>query len=163
MSLRKTSIEAYKQITASGLLSRRRMEVYEILFHHGPLTAHGVVEFARSFAPSANQTSFNARLSELKRLGVVQEVGYKDDVVSGHKCILWDVNDQLPDASKLLRSGRVSSSDMGYRKALLDIEYEVQRRMLLKSTDDDHLVYATRAAIEKICKQLWEATCTQKQ
>ena len=71
--MRHTSIEAFNKIKEEGLLSRRKMEVYEILFRHGPLTAHEIVSIARDKYPQANQTGFNARLSELKEVGYINE------------------------------------------------------------------------------------------
>ena len=41
---RVTSREVYDQVKAEGLLSTRRFEVYDILFHHGPLTCGEVAE-----------------------------------------------------------------------------------------------------------------------
>ena len=93
---RQTSIAAYNKIKSDGLLSKRRLEVYQILYKFGPLTAHEVVNIARSKYPKANQTGFNARLSELRTMTVVDEVGEKADKVSGHLNILWDVNSNLP-------------------------------------------------------------------
>ena len=93
---RQTSIATYHQIEQEGLLSKRRLEVYQILFKYGPLTAHEIVDVARTKYPKANQTGFNARLSELKTLGVVSEVGAKKHEVSGKQNILWDVTSELP-------------------------------------------------------------------
>lgn len=93
---RKISLDAYNKIKENGLLSKRRLEVYHILFHNGPLTAHEVVAIARQNHPLSNQTSFNARLSELRNRGVVFEVGFKTNPVSLVENILWDVTDSLP-------------------------------------------------------------------
>ena len=104
--IRQTSIEAYNTIKENGLLSKRRWEVYDILFHHGPLTAHEVVQVARKQYPYANQTSFNARLSELKKEGVAIEVGSKTNEVSGVSNYLWDVTSGLPikyDKPKIIK------------------------------------------------------------
>ena len=96
MITRETSFEAYRTIRDNGLLSVRRFEVYEILFYHGPLTAHEVVKIARKRYPLANQTTFNARLSELKERGVVMNCGVKKNPVSGVDNLLWDVTAKLP-------------------------------------------------------------------
>ena len=96
MSVRSTSLEAYNMIKENGLLSKRKWEVYDILFRLGPLTAHEVVGVARENYPNANQTSFNARLSELVNLGCIEVVGEKINVTSGALNFLWDVNGRLP-------------------------------------------------------------------
>lgn len=93
---RQTSAEAYRKIKEEGLLSLRKMEVYQILYKYGPLTAHEIVSVARSKYPSANQTGFNARLSELKKVGCAIEVGEKVNAISGKKNYLWDVTSSVP-------------------------------------------------------------------
>ena len=93
---REISYEAYKIIKENGLLSERRFQVYDILYRHGPLTAHEIVSIARKKYPVANQTGFNARLSELKRMGAVIEVGEKLNKVSNCSNYLWDVTKNLP-------------------------------------------------------------------
>jgi len=91
-----TSKIAYKTIIENGLLSKRRLEVYQILLKYGPLTAYEIVEKARTKYPSANQTGFNARLSELREMGVVEKDGEKLNKISGHNNIIWKLNDKLP-------------------------------------------------------------------
>lgn len=99
MGVRQTSIDCYNEIKANGLLSKRRMEVYEILFHHGQLTANEIVRVSKAEYPNTNPSSFHARLSELKRYGVIIEVGEKRDEVSGNNCYIWDLTDNLPSKS----------------------------------------------------------------
>lgn len=93
---RQTSFIAYTKIKEEGLLSKKRWEVYDILFEHGPLTAHEVVAKARKQYPLSNQTSFNARLSELESQRVVARVGKKINPVSGTENYLWDVTAHEP-------------------------------------------------------------------
>ncbi len=90
------SAQAYETIKANGLLSKRRFEVYDILHRKGPLTAHEIVDIAREFYPKTNQTSFNARLSELEDAGVVDQVGEKVNPISGMRNTLWAANGNLP-------------------------------------------------------------------
>jgi hypothetical protein len=94
--MRNTSLDAYERIKAEGLLSRRRFEVYEIVTLHGPVTAHRMVKFARSKYPEANQTGFNARLSELEEMGCITTVGEEINPVSGKSNLLWAVTGKLP-------------------------------------------------------------------
>ena len=95
-STRRTSLETYKKIKENGLLSKRRWQVYDILFQYGPITANELCRIALTKYPEANQTSFNARLSELSRMGVIYEVGEQTDRVRGNRSILWDVTDTMP-------------------------------------------------------------------
>jgi hypothetical protein len=102
---RKTSIDAYYKIKQEGLLSKRRMEVYEALYEFGPLTANELVRHMKRISPESNQTGWNARFSELQRLGVIHEVGVRCDEISGNQCIVWDVTDQLP-SGKIENQGK---------------------------------------------------------
>jgi hypothetical protein len=94
--MRQTSIETYTEILRSGLLSKRRLEVYDVLFHHGPMSANDLIRHNKIHHPNANQTGWNARFSELERMGAIKEVGTKKDEVSGNECVVWDVTDALP-------------------------------------------------------------------
>ncbi|MEJ7644312.1 MAG: hypothetical protein WKF87_06935 [Chryseolinea sp.] len=94
--MRQTSLATYHEIVASGLLSKRRLEVYDVLFHHGPMSANDLIRRIIRDHPYANQTGWNARFSELQRMGAIKEVGTKKDEVSGHECIVWDVTHTLP-------------------------------------------------------------------
>jgi hypothetical protein len=93
---RDTSKEAFEKIKSNGLLSKRRFEVYDLLYHFGPLTANETVRIALRTHPTANQASFNARFSELEVRNVIKQVGFKDDPISGNRTILWDVTSGLP-------------------------------------------------------------------
>lgn len=95
--VRRTSIEAYNEIKESGLLSKRRWQAYEILFHHGPLTANQLVRLAAEKFPALKNTwTFNKRLSELRRAGIVDEIAEVPCPLTGRTAILWDCNDRLP-------------------------------------------------------------------
>lgn len=102
--MRQTSVNTYNEIKNSGLLSKRRFEVYQLLFLYGPLTANELVRHIKVHHPEVNQTGYNARFSELERMGVIKEVGTKKDEVSGNECVTWDVTDALP--SKLVKMDR---------------------------------------------------------
>lgn len=89
---RQTSIAAYRSIKENGLLSKRRWEVYDYLFVNGPCTA---LRVWREVAPKSANGGITTRFSELKRMGVVQEVGETKDA-TGMRAILWDVTARLP-------------------------------------------------------------------
>lgn len=97
---RTTSAAAYKTIRDNGLLSRRRWQVYKILYKFGPLTGNEIaVIFKKNFMPATrvqNQLSMTTRLAELRELGAVREIGKRICSVSGMTVILWDVTDCLP-------------------------------------------------------------------
>ena len=93
--IRDTSIEAYNEIRNSGLLSEKRLEVYDVLYNKGPLTGGQVSRIVRGSRPSVSETIRN-RITELNRLGVVKEVGTISCPVTGRRSILWDVTRNLP-------------------------------------------------------------------
>lgn len=96
--IRQTSIQAYNDIKFNGLLSKRRWQVYDILFKEGALTGSELaVKFKKQygvFAPS--NTNVVTRLGELRDLGVAYEVKTTICSVTGMKVILWDVTSNLP-------------------------------------------------------------------
>ena len=93
---RKTSIEVYHKIRNQGLLSRRRLEVYATVWEYGPMTSAEAFRVMNRNAPIKNITQSRARFTELRDLGVFEELGEKICSVTGHKAILWEVTDRLP-------------------------------------------------------------------
>jgi hypothetical protein len=99
MQTRQTSIEAYNKIKENGLLSQRRFEVYDYVFGNGPTTARGAVKALskkRGEQVAISFSSYAARFSELRDVGVLAEVGTTIDKDTGCEVILWDVTDRLP-------------------------------------------------------------------
>jgi hypothetical protein len=96
--IRQTSIEAYNLIRDNGLLSKRRWEVYDILFHHGPMTANETFAklYRNNLGPFNAASNSAARFSELRNCGVVYEVRERQCTITGMKAIEWDVTDRLP-------------------------------------------------------------------
>ena len=91
--MRQTSIDVYNQIKRDGTLSKRRWQVYDCLFHHGPLTGNEVVR--KLGLPGAWK-----RLSELERETVVTTFGTRVCTVTGFEVDLWDVTGNLPIGAK---------------------------------------------------------------
>jgi hypothetical protein len=98
MMVRETSILAYKRIKENGLLSKRRFEVYECLFQHGPMTQMEVCRKLNSEV--AHDRSFTPRFSELKRLGVIREMGVTTCKIMNSTAILWEVTNKIPGKLK---------------------------------------------------------------
>lgn len=97
---RRTSAEAYYEIKANGLLSKRRFEVYEELYLGGPGTQTEVVH--RIWAKRAHglrrpgQPSFTPRFRELLKRGVIVEVCERPCKITGRNCIEWETTTNLP-------------------------------------------------------------------
>lgn len=93
---RQTSIEAYHKIKNNGLLSKRRWQVYDYLFQFGPQTAKQIMLGLSNSRSKFHGGTFTGRLSELKRAGVVDDVGQIKCEFSGSTVYIWDITDQLP-------------------------------------------------------------------
>jgi hypothetical protein len=91
--IRQTSIETFKKIKEEGLLGRKQFAVYEILYHHGPLTQK---EVWQRFMYQDQIRTITPRFSELERRGSIQIVGTKIDEDSNKPAHLWDVTARIP-------------------------------------------------------------------
>ena len=91
---RQTSIDAYNKIREDGLLGKLQLEVYGLLFDHGPLTQG---ELWDRFMREHQGHSISPRFAELHALGVIHPIGERACRFSGVNAILWDVTDQLPN------------------------------------------------------------------
>jgi len=97
---RRTSIEAYEALKESGKLSRLRWIIYDYLFHNGPATAQ------EAFKALGLQTNQSGRFTELRQLGVIEEVGRAQCRVTGREVIAWDVTER----SEILAEQRADDS-----------------------------------------------------
>lgn len=89
--MRHTSVEVYRQIRNEGLLSELRLEVYETVFNHGPITQGET--WMKLHRP---RPSVTPRFAELQKRGVLKIVGERECASTGRKAVLWDVTDSLP-------------------------------------------------------------------
>jgi len=80
--MRSTSLTAYQQIKAERLLPRMQFQVYKVLHKRGPMTGNELNHVIFHF-------SAHRRLSELKRLGVIEEAGIRRDRISGRNALVW--------------------------------------------------------------------------
>lgn len=95
---RETSIETYNAIKREGLLSKRRWEAYNLLFQHGPMTANELMDVAER-TKQANHIvmeTLSKRMSELRKMGAIKEVGERSCKITGRNCIEWDVTKNKP-------------------------------------------------------------------
>jgi len=90
---RSTSIEAYKHIKESGLLKKFKWDVYDTLYHHGPLTQN---ELVSRYFPTTPMSSLTPRFAELNKLGVIRAVGKHTCSTSGRTALAWDVTSNFP-------------------------------------------------------------------
>jgi hypothetical protein len=98
MAVRETSREALKTIRDNGLLSERRLQVYELLFLHGPCTGAELFEAFNIAHGRKNSSNSNilTRLGELRDCGCAKEVRTRKCTMTGQTVIEWDVTKALP-------------------------------------------------------------------
>ena len=107
---RSTSAEAYHAIIEEGLLSKLRAQVYKTLYHNGPMTANELVKILNH--NNKNHGVYASRLSELRRLGVVQELGTQMCSITHRNVILWDVTANLPKQKSKTISDKIIEIDL---------------------------------------------------
>ena len=90
MNIRQTSIDCYNKIKQEGLLSKRRLQVYESIYNYAPCTASEV------FKEKNLKTNQSGRFTELRDLGVIYEKGERTCSITGKNVIEWDLTDRLP-------------------------------------------------------------------
>ena len=95
MGTRQTSIDCYNEIKSEGLLSRRRMQVYEAIYNSAPCTsAEAMTNILKMNGDVLSQS--RARFTELREQGVIYERGIRECKLTGRKAIEWDLTDRLP-------------------------------------------------------------------
>jgi len=94
MKTRQTSIECYNKIKQEGLLTKRRLEVYEAIFMKAPCTSSEAMINRLNSSNVLSQS--RARFTELRELGVIYEKGEKKCSITGRNVIEWDLTDRLP-------------------------------------------------------------------
>ena len=90
MNTRQTSIDCFNQIKQEGLLSKRRLQVYESIYNSAPCTASEV------FKEKNLKTNQSGRFTELRDLGVIYEKGERVCSITGRNVIEWGLTDRLP-------------------------------------------------------------------
>jgi len=93
MKIRQTSIDCYNKIKQEGLLSKRRLEVYEALLLSAPCTSSEAIRNAKT---TFGVFGVSSRFTELRNLGVIYEKGERSCSITGRNVIEWDLTDRLP-------------------------------------------------------------------
>lgn len=95
--VRQTSAANWRRINAEGLLSKRRLQVYNVLFENGPMTGAQVSALVKKAHGNwGHSETIRNRLTELRDLKVVRELGQVKCPTNGNSVILWDVTNGLP-------------------------------------------------------------------
>ena len=127
-NIRRTSKQSYQRIVEGGLLSTQRMKVYVCLWEAGePMTGTEINTTLRG-------KSYHKRLSELQRLGVIEEVGTRYCRVTGHECVVWDVTGNLPEDAVTSRPTRPTPNTI--KRALQQVK-AMEHAWIIVSPDED--------------------------
>jgi len=142
--VRDTSIEAFRNLVENGVLSKRRAEAYSILYQHGPMTSNEVFQHANLHGNPNYRHNTNARMTELRDLGVAAEIGTATCKVTKRRVILWDVT-SLDTPRKLSpRKSEIAE----YRKVVARLF--VLHELLVKRSGD----MVDKAELDAIRKEL---------
>jgi hypothetical protein len=96
--VQKTSVETYYAIKNSGLISEKRMKVFDI-FYLNPqgLTGSEVSEIYRKENPTSQHSeTIRNRITELFQMGVLAEVGVVECQFSKRNVMKWCCIDKMP-------------------------------------------------------------------
>ena len=115
--IRRTSISTYKAIQATGVLSFKRMMVYDYLYRNGPLTG-GQLQKALGGGVSE---SIRNRFTELVKMGVVYEVKETKCPITGRNVMLFDVTENMPKEYEKPKSKNEIIEEMKERISILRI------------------------------------------
>jgi DNA-binding Lrp family transcriptional regulator len=97
MGARQTSIDCYNQIKAEGLLSKRRLQIYEVLLENGPLSGTEIaILFKKKHFITGHSEGVRNRITELVSRGVICDNGTKTCNITGKTVTEWDLTDRLP-------------------------------------------------------------------
>ena len=96
--MKTTSIETYHAIKNSGLISDKRMKVFDI-FYKNPqgLTGAEVSEIYKKNNPTSQHSeTIRNRITELVQMGVLAEVGVVECQLSKRSVMKWYAIDKMP-------------------------------------------------------------------
>lgn len=96
--IQKTSIETYYSIKNSGLLSDKRLKVFDIFWEHPDgLTGTQVANIFKNKHPSAEHSeTIRNRITELRDMGVISEVGVVECEFTNRKVMKFAITNNMP-------------------------------------------------------------------
>lgn len=93
---RRTSLAVYHRIKRDGTLSRKRMEVLDILWEHGPMTAMEISQHIAGYGNPDYRHNTHSRLNELRERKVVFERTERECTATGNLAIEWEITGRSP-------------------------------------------------------------------
>jgi hypothetical protein len=153
--MRQTSIKAFHAVSASGVISARRKQAYQYLYDHGPLTGSELCKIA-------GVPGLWKRLSELRRMKLVMEIGERICTISNQKCIEWDVTANMPPTKVAAADEDAEDEAEEITLWLLKADGKAAHGYSTEATARKKVsVYAAQVKVEKSQVKLFKAICTE--
>jgi hypothetical protein len=137
---RLTSIEAYRSIQSTDWINQQYKDIYAFMYDHGPLSSGEVyVGMGKQGAvQGVNQT--RARITEMRDMDMLIEVGKKRCSVTERMVISWDVSGKpaVKKKKRLTNEDKIRRLKKAYR---LLIKYapqdiKIKARAILEGKND---------------------------
>lgn len=95
---RQSSIDVWKEINNGGYIGRKQLQVYNVIYKHGPMSGAEVSKFMRIAGQRKNLESENVRnrITELVKLGIVREIGRDICPISNRSVLFFEVSGEMP-------------------------------------------------------------------
>ncbi len=141
--IQRTSVETYHAIKDSGVLSEKRMRVFDIFFENPEgLTGAEVSDIYKSKFPSSKYSeTIRNRITELAQMGVLTELGTVECQFTKRKVMRWCCVDNMPIPleKKLTRKEKIQSvlKDIeNFGKQLTSEEDKIVLRLIYKKVQN---------------------------
>lgn len=95
MTIRDTSIQAYEEISESGLLQSQKEMVYQFLKELGPSTQREI-EKHYEHVTGHKEALVRCRFAPLEREGLIQPIGKRPCKITGREALIWEADSQSP-------------------------------------------------------------------
>lgn len=138
---RETSIRAYKEIVASGLVSKRRRQILFIVANYGPITANEAFDILKEKLGDTFKFDSNshARFTELREQDLIYERCTRPCKVTGRTVIEWEMTLRKPTpyvkketaTEKLKRENRLLKEEIATLKKKYCFNEEPELEFLL--------------------------------
>lgn len=97
MNVRSTSIDAYKKVVDSGLLSTKLIQAFTIIYRFGPMTSREANKrYVETFRTEDNLNQFRALLTHLQNMDVIQTIEKVVCPISKMTVYNFDITGRLP-------------------------------------------------------------------
>jgi hypothetical protein len=97
MNVRSTSIDAYKKVVDSGLLSKKLIQAFTIVYRYGPKTSRELNAFyVSAYKAENNLNQFRALLTHLQNVDVIQTTEKVVCPISQMTVYQFDITGRLP-------------------------------------------------------------------